>query len=91
MRLRGGGRWNWLSTRGCLQTSRTLIHASRPDTYAMQGQHLKRRLLSMCATLLAFAGPCLPQGYFSDLLANAGVALVGAVLSDILAAVSPPI
>lgn len=40
--------------------------------------------------LLAFAGPCLPNDYWSDLLASAGSALTGALLSELLNAILPP-
>ncbi len=50
-----------------------------------------RRALPTLASglLLAFSGPCLPSGYFSDLLASAGSALTGTLLSEILNAILP--
>ncbi len=41
--------------------------------------------------LLAFAGPCLPNDYFSDLLARAGIAVTGALLSDLLNLLFPAV
>lgn len=41
--------------------------------------------------VLLGSGPCLPQGYFSDLLASSLTASVGVLLSDFFAVVLPPV
>lgn len=52
---------------------------------------MRTRSKALLAGLLAaFAGPCLPNDYFADLLAGAGSALTGALLSELLNAVFPP-
>lgn len=50
---------------------------------------MKRFLLAISGcTLLAFTG-CLPNNYYSQLLANTGVAVVSAVLSQIYRTLVP--
>jgi len=44
-----------------------------------------------CFLVLLGSGSCLPQGYFSDLLASSLSASVGVLLSDFFSVVLPPV
>jgi hypothetical protein len=53
---------------------------------------MKRCILALsAATLLAFAGPCFPNNYFSSLISSAGVAVSSALLSDVFNTLFPPV
>jgi hypothetical protein len=47
-------------------------------------------LLSM-GLLIAFSGPCLPNNFFSSVLASSAVSVISALLSDILNTLFPPV
>ena len=47
--------------------------------------------LALLGVLPLFGGPCLPDNYFSDVLARSGIALTGTFLSDVLNTFFPAI
>lgn len=53
-----------------------------------------RRRITLAFTagaLVAFSGPCLPDDFWSSLLANSLSAVTGVLLSDFLNVVLPPV